>query len=95
MDLEPLIPVFGMLIVLVPITGITAVLTAKFVAKPIVEALTRLRGGHGPGASCELHAQVRDLSEQVDVLAGELGRLKEAQAFDRRLLEERPGQGEG
>ncbi len=93
MDLEPLIPVFGMMIVLVPITGITAVLTAKFVAKPMVEALTRLRGGQGYGAPGELHVQ--DLSEQMEVLMGEVRRLKEAQAFDRKLLQERADQREG
>ena len=41
MDLEPLIPIFGMMIVLVPVTGLTVVLTAKHVTEPIVAALTR------------------------------------------------------
>jgi len=95
MDLEPLIPIFGMVVVLVPVTGLTVVLTAKHVTEPLVAALTRLRGGQGYGASGELHAQVQDLSEQVEALTGELRRLKEAQAFDRRLLEERPGQEQG
>ncbi len=95
MDLEPLIPIFGMMIVLVPVTGLTVVLTAKYVTEPIVAALTRLRGGQGYGASGDLHAQVQDLSEQVEVLTGELRRLKEAQAFDRRLLQERARQREG
>ena len=90
MDLEPLIPIFGMMIVLVPVAGLTAVLTAKYVTEPIVKAFAQLKGGPAYGASGDLQVQVQDLSEQVEVLTGELRRLKEAQAFDRSLLEERP-----
>lgn len=91
MGLDFLVPIFGILIVLVPVTGMTVVLTAKFATKPIVEALTQLRGGQGYAGPTELQAQVQDLSETVEALTGEVRRLREAQAFDRKLLEEKVG----
>ena len=95
MGLEFLVPIFGIMIVLVPITGITVVLTAKFATKPIVEALAQLRSGQGYGTPGELQLQIQDLSEQVEVLTGELRSIKETQAFDRKLLQERVGKNEG
>ena len=96
MDFEFLIPIFGILIVLVPVTGLTVVLTAKFATKPIVQAITQLRGGPGGYAGPqEIQMQLQDLSESVEALAGEVQRLREAQAFDRKLLEERAGQKQG
>lgn len=95
MGLDFLVPIFGIMIVLVPVTGITVVLTAKFATKPIVEALTQLRSGQGYGTPGELQIQIQDLSEQVEVITGELHRLRDAQAFDRKLLQDRVGQKEG
>ena len=60
-----------------------------------VEALARLRGGQAYGTPDELHMQVQDLSEQMEALTEELRRLTEAQAFDRKILQERAGRGEG
>lgn len=89
MGLDFLVPIFGIMIVLVPVTGLTVVLTAKFATKPIVEALTQLRSGQGYGTPGELQIQIQDLSEQVEVITGELHRLRDAQAFDRKLLEQK------
>jgi hypothetical protein len=88
MGLEFLVPVFGILIVLVPITGLTMVLTAKFATKPIVDALIQLRGGDYASPT-ELELHVRDLAEQVEELTGEIRRLKAAQSFDEKLLKDR------
>lgn len=89
MGLEFLVPIFGILIVLVPITGLTVVMTAKFATKPIVDALTQLRGGQGYATQGELQLQIQDLSEQVESLTGEVMRLREAQTFDQKLLNEK------
>lgn len=91
MNFEFLIPIFGILIVLVPVTGLTVVLTARFATKPIVEALMQLRGGQGYAGPSETQLQIQDLSESVEVLTAEVHRLREAQAFDRKLLEEKAG----
>jgi hypothetical protein len=89
MGLEFLVPIFGILIVLVPITGLTVVLTAKFATRPIVDALSQLRSGQGYATQGELQLQIQDLSEQVADLTGEVMRLREAQAFDQKLLGEK------
>ena len=91
MNFEFLIPIFGILLVLVPVTGVTVILTARFASKPIVDALLQLRGGGGYAGPKELQVQIQDLSETVEALAGEVHRLREAQAFDRKLLEEKVG----
>ena len=95
MGLDFLVPIFGIMIVLVPVTGLTVVLTAKFATKPIVEALAQLRTGQGYGTPGELQIQIQDLSEQVEGLTAELRGIKDAQAFDRKLLEKRAAQTDG
>ena len=95
MGLDFLVPIFGIMIVLVPVTGLTVVLTAKFATKPIVEALAQLRTGQGYGSPGELQVQIQDLAEQVEGLTSELRGIKDAQAFDRKLLEERTASTEG
>jgi hypothetical protein len=87
MGLDFLVPIFGILIVLVPITGLTVVLTAKYAVRPIVEGLAQLRRDGGYAQPGELQLQIQDLSEQVEGLSREVLRLKEAQAFDQRLLQ--------
>ena len=90
MGLEFLIPIFGILIVLVPVTGLTVILTARFATRPIVEALVQLRGQgvSGPVQAAQLQLQVEDLTETVEALSAEVLRLREAQDFDRKLLRE-------
>jgi hypothetical protein len=71
----------------VPITGLMLILTTRFALKPFMEslskALTESRGGTSP----ELVNHVRTLTEQVESLAGEVRQLKDAQDFDRKLLD--------
>ncbi len=88
MDLYMLIPIFGILLVMIPVAGLTLTLTLRFAIKPFVEALARalresgrLGGGSNP--------QIEALSEQVESLMAEVQRLGEAQRFDKELLTER------
>ena len=85
MGVEVLVPIFGILLFLVPITGLTVVFTAKYALKPLVEALTQIRLGQGMMQPTELEARLRDVSEQVEVLSSEIQRLRDAQDFDRQL----------
>lgn len=87
MDISVFIPLFALSIVLVPITGLTVVFTAKFATKPIVDAITQLRIGQGDVTPGEVQAQVQELSDQVEALRGELLRVKEIQTFDQKLLQ--------
>jgi len=86
MGFEFLIPIFGILIVLVPIIGVTTILTLRYGLKPFVETLAAEMRGSGYAGGVELQAQIEDLSQQVAIMAGELHRLREAQTFDQSLL---------
>jgi len=85
MGLEILVPIFGILLFLVPITGLTVVFTAKYALKPLVRALTQVRLGQGTMQPSELEARLSDVAEQVEALSHELHRLRDAQDFDRQL----------
>jgi hypothetical protein len=87
MDIEVLIPLFGILIPLVPVVGLTTVLTIRFGGKPLIETLAKEMRGSGMMGSAETDARIADLSEQVELLASEVHRLREAQAFDQKLID--------
>jgi len=82
--MDVLIPIFGILIVLVPVTGLTVVFTLRLGGKPFVETLAReLRGA---GREGQLEIRVAELTEQVDALAADLHELRSARSFDEELL---------
>ncbi len=88
MDLEMLIPIFGIFLVMIPVAGLTLTLTLRFAGKPFVETLAEaLRESGSLGGGNDL--QIDALSEHVESLTAEVQRLGEAQRFDRELLTER------
>ena len=89
MGLDFLVPIFGILVVLVPVIGLTTVLTLRYGGKPFIETLARELKGLGNGGGPRLNDQVEALSEQVEALTREVQRLQAAQAFDEKLLESR------
>ena len=74
-------------IFLIPMMGLTIILTTRLAFKPLVETLSKALRESGLATSPELLNQVRLLSEQVDSLTEQVHRLEEAQTFDRKLLE--------
>ena len=86
MGLDFLVPIFGILIVLVPITGITAVLTLRHGLKPLLDDWVRHQGEL---ASPMLERRIQELSDQVESLTGEVRALREARSFDEALLRSR------
>jgi len=92
MGLDFLVPIFGILVVLVPITGLTAVLTLRLGGKPFIETLARELKGVGDGRGSDVDLRIRDLTEQVEALASEVHELRSAHAFDQRLLESKEHQ---
>lgn len=92
MGLDFLVPIFGILLVLVPVTGLTAVLTLRYGGKPFVETLARELRGSGALPTPEALRRVEELSEQVEELTTEVERLREAQRFDDRLLDPNPSE---
>jgi hypothetical protein len=89
MGLDFLVPIFGILVVLVPVIGLTTVLTLRYGGKPFVETLARELRGLGNGRAPQLDYQVEALTEQVEALTREVQRLQAAQSFDEKLLESR------
>jgi hypothetical protein len=87
--MEILVPIMGILIVLVPVTGLTAVLTLRLGGKPFIETLAREMKGVGHGRGSEPGLQLDELAERVDALTLELHELRAAQAFDRKLVQGR------
>jgi len=92
MDATLLIPLLGIFSVLfIPILGLTIILTTRFALKPLAETLANaLRDSGDPSASSQ---QLRALTDEVEALRREVHQLKEAQDFDRRLLESPTGSG--
>ena len=90
MGIEVLIPLLAVFsIFFIPITGLMLILTTRFALKPLVETLARALKESGYGSSPDLLIHMRTLSEQVESLATEVQQLREAQEFDRKLLETR------
>jgi hypothetical protein len=74
-------------VILIPMTGLTIILTTRLALKPLVETLAKVLQDSGVASSSELLSQISQLSEQVDSLTEHVQRLEEAQEFDRKLLE--------
>jgi hypothetical protein len=84
MDLEMLIPIFGILLVMIPVTGLTVALVTRSLAKVRRESMEF-------DSTPALAAQVAELQEEVEALSLEVRELKAAQEFDRKLLGQRAG----
>lgn len=81
-----MIPILGILLVMIPVTGLTLILTARFALKPLVETLARALRESGVAGSVEEQARLQDLSDQVRALSDQIARMEHAQEFDRKLL---------
>jgi hypothetical protein len=74
--------VFGCLIVLIPLAGITA----RFTIRPIVDAIARMREAQGTSRDVDLlEKRVALLEQQVQSMESSVDRLVEKQEFDRKL----------
>jgi hypothetical protein len=90
MGVEVLIPLLAIFsVLLVPILGVTIILTTRFALKPLAETLAAAlrESGHLPAKASSY--QMLELTEQVRALSEEVRRLTEAQEFDRKLLQGR------
>jgi uncharacterized protein YlxW (UPF0749 family) len=76
---EILIPIMGIVLVMIPVAGLTVGLLIKTLAKV-------RQNSDGPEREIHLGAQVAQLQEEVETLSTEVRELKAAQDFDRKLL---------
>lgn len=85
--LSMLIPIFGILLVMIPVAGLTFGLTLRFAAKPFVETLAKaLRESGNPAGHQQLSGQMLRLQEELESLSQEVRELRSAQEFDQKLL---------
>lgn len=94
MGLDFLVPIFGILLVMIPVLGITTILTLRWGLKPFIETLAQELKGSGLGTPEAMERRVEELTRELEAVTAELRRVQEAQEFDRRLLESRTGGGE-
>lgn len=83
---EVFIPIMGILLVMIPVAGLTLILTARFALKPLAETLAKALRESGFAGGGAAQAQIEELSEQVQLLTDEVGRLRQTQEFDKKLL---------
>ncbi|MEN8375680.1 MAG: hypothetical protein ABFS34_09550 [Gemmatimonadota bacterium] len=94
---DELIPIFGILLVMIPVAGLTFGLTLRLAVKPFVETLAKAvrESGGGPDLG-ELSAQIALLQDELEGLREDTRGLKKAQEFDQKLLASlRAGEGGG
>ena len=85
--MEILIPLLAITaLFLIPIGGLTLILTTRFAFKPLVESLSKALRESGHGSPYPQTGQIQELTEKVEALAAEVRQLKEGQDFDRKLL---------
>lgn len=90
MGVEVLIPLLAVFsIFFIPITGVMLILTTRFALRPLAETLAKALKESGYGPSAEWMTHVHTLTEQVESLSREVQQLRDAQEFDRKLLEDR------
>ncbi len=87
MDLRMLIPIMGILLVMIPVAGLTLILTTRLALKPLVEMLAKALSETGYGQPVEANVRIEELEEQVSALTAEIRQVQEAQDFDQKLLE--------
>ncbi|MDX1396069.1 MAG: hypothetical protein R3195_16925 [Gemmatimonadota bacterium] len=74
--------VMGLMVVLIPVAG----LTARFALKPIAEAVARMKEAQGTNRELQLVEQRLSLIEQqLSSLEREVRQIEEKSDFDRRL----------
>jgi hypothetical protein len=89
MRLDFLVPIFGILLMMIPVLGITTIVTLRWGLMPFMERLARELEGSGFVASKVVEDRVAQLTRELETVTAEVERLQKAQEFDRRLLESR------
>jgi len=75
--------VMGLMVVLIPVAGVTA----RFALKPIAEAVARMRESQGTNRELQLIEQRLALMEQhMSGLETDVRKIEEKADFDRRLM---------
>jgi len=84
---DVLIPIMGILLVMIPVAGLTLALTLRLAVRPMVETLAKALGAtRDPIDEGVVASQLALLQDEVESLSNEVRELRRAQDFDRKLL---------
>jgi hypothetical protein len=86
MDLRMLVPVFGILLVMIPVAGLTFALTLHLAVKPFVETLVRALRESDKSEGEQIAGQVLLLREELESLTQEVRELRGVHEFDQELI---------
>mgnify|MGYP001195279728 CR=1 FL=1 len=83
MDLRMLIPIFGILLVMIPVAGLTFAMTLRFAVKPFVETLAQAlrESGRGGASDFQIEALLNEAQMLVE-LAAEIGEAVGFKGFE-------------
>jgi hypothetical protein len=87
MGIEVLIPLLAIFsVLLVPILGVTVILTTRFALKPLAQTIAAALRESGHGSFGPSPQRFEELTEEISALRAEVHRLREVHEFDRNLL---------
>jgi len=86
MALDSLIPIFGILLVMIPVAGLTLVLTLRLAVRPFVETLADALRDSRPMLGDDVSSgQLEELRRQMESLTREVRALRSGTDTDRSL----------
>jgi len=89
MDIVPILTISGgLLIVLIPVAG----LTARFALKPLIESITEAMRVRQGSETQGMERRLALLEQELTAMRGELQRAADGAAFDRKLAEPTPAE---
>jgi hypothetical protein len=89
MDIVPILAISGgLLVVLIPIAG----LTARFALKPLIESITEAMRVRQGGDTQGMERRLALLEQELTSMRGELQRAADGAAFDRSLAQPAPAE---